>query len=479
VDLVADSKRDRYVVVAPSENDKGVGDRDHASDRTASESSSITSAGSSFAATDAANHTTGYLDNVPLPWSTLPASSIFDTLGTSAFNDLITTCLDDMDHVDPQLLPPSHLQAAITEEVRLQTELSRLKDKHERVLSMRGSLSRQLEHAIIKAELHAVQKIMSNLTKATSRCDRLVRQVYVCNDQIRQIQLQREQHRVGALQVFLYSRPSPRAPESPRAQESTERKSKSVSGTDHLSSATRPTSTATIRPTRLSSVNTPTQQNAFSTSPNKGSARFSTATVISLNHFGFPLPPDRQMDIHRHSDSPSYIGTPVDHPPGMSHGLHVEQPPASKIVPDAAVSPPGTANEILIYPPGHRHSTSAALPTALQLDMPHTPWRESTLPDTVDDGNSQAGSTAPLRIKERRSGRKGRSMMIRRPSRESPKRAKRGRESQLATVSIHDLRLLRGHPLTRSAGVYPAKSGHGGAVDEAGLSDHISFVTSS
>ncbi|RSH88780.1 hypothetical protein EHS25_003008 [Saitozyma podzolica] len=183
VDLVADSKRDRYVVVAPSENDKEVGDResgddgmDHASDRTASESSSITSAGSSFAATDAANHTTGYLDDVPLPWSTLPASSIFDTLGTSAFNDLITTCLDDMDHVDPQLLPPSHLQAAITEEVRLQTELSRLKDKHERVLSMRGSLSRQLEHAIIKAELHAVQKIMSNLTKATSRCDRLVRQ---------------------------------------------------------------------------------------------------------------------------------------------------------------------------------------------------------------------------------------------------------------------------------------------------------------
>jgi hypothetical protein len=184
-----------------------------------------------------------------------------------------------------------------------------------------------------------VQKIMSNLTKATSRCDRLVRQVYVCNDQIRQIQLQREQHRVGALQVFLYSRPSPRAPESPRAQESTERKSKSVSGTDHLSSATRPTSTATIRPTRLSSVNTPTQQNAFSTSPNKGSARFSTATVISLNHFGFPLPPDRQMDIHRHSDSPSYIGTPVDHPPGMSHGLQGQPTKSSFILLVTAIPP--------------------------------------------------------------------------------------------------------------------------------------------
>lgn len=471
VDLVAESEGGHSVGVEPDEragipgeNNRGAGERDpgddgtdHASDRTASESSSIISAGSSFAATDAANHTTGHLDSIPLPWSTLPASSILNTLGTPGFNDLITGCLDDMDHVNPQLLPPSHLQAAITEEVRLQTELSRLKDKHERVVSMRASLSRQLEHAIIKAELHAVQKIMSNLTKATTRRDRLVRQIYVCNDQIRQIQLQREQHRIGALQVLLYSRRSPQAPAFSHAQESAARYSIGESGTDQLSSATRPMSTATIRPTLLSSVNTPTQQNASSTSPNTGSARFSTATAISLNHFGFPLPPDRPMQIHGSSDTPSRIGAPVDHPPGTSRGLHVEvedepeEPLGPKVVSDAPLSPPGTANEILIYPPGHLHSTSAPLFSALQLDMPQTPWRESTLPDTVTQGGAQPSGTAPLRVKGRRSGQKGQSMMIHRPSRESTKRAKRGRESQLETVSIHPLLLLRGRPLTRPA----------------------------
>jgi hypothetical protein len=110
------------------------------------------------------------------------------------------------------------------------------------------------------------------------------------------------------------------------------------------------------------------------------------------------------------------------------------------------VSPPGTANEILIYPPGHRHPFLSAL----HLDMPQTPWRESTLPDTVSQGGSQPGNTAPLRIKGRRPRQKGQSMMIQRPSRESTKRAKRGRESQLETVSIFFYYFVR-RPLTRAS----------------------------
>jgi hypothetical protein len=327
------------------------------------------------------------------------------------------------------------MTTAIAEQARLGSELCRLREKYDRLLSQRETLFRKLEQGMIKTDLHTVQKIMSSLSKATARCDRVARQMYVCNDQVRQIALQRAEHQVGALRVELSRRKSHAKRDAEFVSVVSEEAPSEVQGKDESS----PTSTSTATPQEASIVVlSPVRDNTRLT---VDSRRFSTATVISLNHLGFPLPPDRGIGGFGSSGSSPVITTPVDE---SDRTLVVEierkavESAGSAVKASSGgvdpISQPGSANEILIYPPSHRRSTSAPMPFSPPLDLPHTPWREASEIDHSDVG--VASNTAPLRLKSRKGNDRGRvrSLVVRSQSTDLMLRAKRGRESQLESV---------------------------------------------
>jgi hypothetical protein len=68
--------------------------------------------------------------------------------------------------------------------------------KYAKLVEQRDETVRQ-----IQLEPAAVVRIARALEKQISRCDRVARQMYVCNDQIRQMECQMAEHRVGVWRV--------------------------------------------------------------------------------------------------------------------------------------------------------------------------------------------------------------------------------------------------------------------------------------
>jgi hypothetical protein len=131
-------------------------------------------------------------DNVPLPWSTQPLSSLLPTLPA----DYLPNGQEKLQLRTPHILAPHTLLSLSTEEDRLQLELERLKVKHTTLSQRRDKLISRLgvQHRSgdITSGLQAVQEVIA-------RVDRVARQIYICNDQVRQMEVMKRDHEVGVL----------------------------------------------------------------------------------------------------------------------------------------------------------------------------------------------------------------------------------------------------------------------------------------
>lgn len=125
--------------------------------------------------------------NIPLPWSLVPTSSVSPT-------SLLQ--YQDASPPSPRFLPSHILATCQSESKRLTSELDRLTRKYAKLVEQRDETLRQ-----IQLEPAAVVRIARTLEKQISRCDRVARQMYVCNDQIRQMECQMAEHRVGVWRV--------------------------------------------------------------------------------------------------------------------------------------------------------------------------------------------------------------------------------------------------------------------------------------
>ena len=131
-------------------------------------------------------------DNVPLPWSTQPLSSLLPTLPV----DYLTNGQEELLLRIPHILAPHTLLSLSSEEDRLQLELERLKVKHTTLSQRRDKLISRLglQHRSgnITSGLQAVQEVVA-------RVDRVGRQIYICNDQVRQMGVMKRDHEIGVL----------------------------------------------------------------------------------------------------------------------------------------------------------------------------------------------------------------------------------------------------------------------------------------
>jgi hypothetical protein len=131
-------------------------------------------------------------DNVPLPWSTQPLSSLLPTLPV----DYLSNGQEKLLLRTPHILAPHTLLTLSSEEERLQLELERLKVKHTTLSQRRDKLISRLgvQHRSgdITSGLQAVQEVLA-------RVDRIARQIYICNDQVRQMEVMKRDHEIGVL----------------------------------------------------------------------------------------------------------------------------------------------------------------------------------------------------------------------------------------------------------------------------------------
>jgi hypothetical protein len=385
-------------------------------------------------------------DNVPLPWNTTSISQLQQDLGEDDFDHLIAYTLQHLSTTEPRLLPLSVLRTSASEETRLRNELKRLRSKYETLLRHRDTTLASLATGQVRNEPGAQRRALDTLSRAVGRCDRVVRQIYLCNDQIRQIEIQGEEHVVGALRVALEQNGREisgdvGSPHVVGQSEEEEVLASSPSTEEHG----LPYLPKLGRVVESNEEGKPRPRDLFDPKPRPES----TASGFSIN-LGFPLPPSRSSPITSTptlSMSTSSVDPhdtyPADETPKPdSRGraastsqleIHVQTEDETTV----HLSDYSSQHEILILPPGHhRRSTSAPLfGNAGILDIPRSPWRGP------HDHSPQrpTGSTPPLRLKgspKREKGGKAKSLMEKRRSSDLTRRARRGRESQLQTVSL-------------------------------------------
>ena len=421
--------------------------------------------------------TPGPFQNVPLPWSTVPMASLRSDLGPINFDQLVDYTLKSLTIDNVRLLGPNILTTAASEDARLRAELERLKGKYQATTHQRDRAVSELETQAINGELRSVLRTLGGLKKLTQRCDRLAKQIFICNDQIRQIEIQGEEHIIGALR-FAIDNPCSRKRASfqPSKRKTLEFNVEDATGIDppgspvHLGSPVSAGKSDSSRRVHFEPL-----FEHLRTPGSLDSRPTSVATILSLGlgNLGFPIPPSRNDAEGSSDNSPgpqldSVTATILDEPltakplrpkslakAASTNNIHLHRHL------DRSVEDRDEAQEITIYPPGHKRSESAPLLGA--LDLPHTPWMPQLPTATTSSsggsvgthtlstslslldlsfsrqpGTAQLGPTAPLKVKGGRANEKAtrtRSMMVCSPGSDAIRRPWRGRDTQLETVS--------------------------------------------
>ncbi|WVQ68030.1 uncharacterized protein L199_006236 [Kwoniella botswanensis] len=340
-------------------------------------------------------------DDLPIPWCTKPSSELLAEIGEELYNNLIEHSLSDQMVSSPRLLHPVILENSKSEEIRLRAELSRLKEKHFLLVNQRESLSQKIEQGIFKLDQIKLHKMVQALGQASRRVDRVSRQIYICNDQIRQIEIEAKEHSVGVVKISLKKRDKElkslkeeldsimqnkqnQHEVETHARDSVNEDSSYISTPrDHGSATTATTTVRFLEPP------TPSPRSPVKISLNRSSRPLSTATVINIHSLSFPFPPDRKRDDPSSSGNPSEL----DETKGMSkyttHGgltvkiceneegegeteQDLDTDKESTDSHTTAISITGPTNEILIYPPGHHRSLSAPI---MGLEVPLSAYR--------------------------------------------------------------------------------------------------------
>ncbi|WWD02618.1 hypothetical protein V865_000658 [Kwoniella europaea PYCC6329] len=339
-------------------------------------------------------------DNLPIPWCTKPSSELLAEIGEEPYKILIEHSLSDQMVSSPRLLHPVILENSKSEEIRLRAELSRLKEKHFLLVNQRESLTKKIEQGIFKLDQIKLHKMVQALGQASRRVDRVSRQIYICNDQIRQIEIEAKEHSVGVVKISLKKRDTElkslkeeldsimqnkqnQHEVETHARDSVNEDSSYISTPRSNGSAT--TATTTVR---FFEPPTPSPKSPMKISLNRSFRPLSTTTVININSLSFPIPPDRERD------DPSFFGDPSDLDEErvrseytIDGGLTVQICGNDEKVErerdfdvdmestdshTASISITGPTNEILIYPPGHHRSFSAPI---MGLEVPLSAYR--------------------------------------------------------------------------------------------------------
>jgi len=344
-------------------------------------------------ATISPDKTTGSrYENVPLPWSTQSLSTLLPTLPW----DYLSTGLGEISTQTPHLLAPHTLHSLSSEEDRLRLELERLKVKHTTLSQRRDKLIARLglqqRSGDITPGLQAIQETVS-------RVDRVARQIYICNDQLRQMEVMKRDHEIGILLWALERARVDAEVEKMHAGEMKERLADVVKDERmvvpdiQLTRATLYEVESTPEDEGYEVLNSPmVEQEEDSYTEIVPKARPLSTISISSERFGFPIPPSRpsnllpvsQIDIDRkcgasidssgHEFDDAETETDPDYDSSFGHDPDLQAVNSSFLLP----------YNITIYPPGQGRSTDQVYPSS-----PHTPHgsTDSHQPHQRDDGH--------------------------------------------------------------------------------------------
>lgn len=138
----------------------------------------------------------GRFENVPLPWSTHPLSIVESALPAS----YLPSALDRLLSTAALVLSPDTFASLSSEETRLQLELDRLKIKHTRLSQHRDKLlAKSFARVQTVGTRDGGAELLRAMQEAVARVDRVSRQIFICNDQIRQMEVLKRDHEVGVL----------------------------------------------------------------------------------------------------------------------------------------------------------------------------------------------------------------------------------------------------------------------------------------
>lgn len=305
-------------------------------------------------------------DNVPLPWSTQPLSSLLPRLPA----DYLSNGHEALTLRTPHILAPDTLLSLSSEEERLQLELERLKVKHTTLSQRREKLILRLgvQHRSgdITAGLQAVQEVIG-------RVDRVARQIYICNDQVRQMEVMKRDHEVGVLLWALDQARMEMGAVNVKAIRGVEEERMSIQVPDiQLTRATIYENEYSPEEDGYEILNSPAveqEEEFYAEILSKKERPISTISIAS-GRFGFPIPPSRPSVNPPVSDA-------VLSPTSESHGHEFDDAETECDYDSSFGHEPDLQAvnrnfllpyNITIYPPSQGVSGTQAYPTS-----PHTP----------------------------------------------------------------------------------------------------------
>jgi hypothetical protein len=304
-------------------------------------------------------------DNVPLPWSTQPLSSSLPTLPV----DYLPNCQEALLLREPHILSPQTLLSLSSEEDRLQLELERLKVKHTTLSQRRDKLISRLG---LQHRSGDITSALQGLQEVIGRVDRVARQIYICNDQVRQMEVMKRDHEIGVLLWALDQARMEEAIENDEVCNGMEEERMVVQIPDiQLTRATLYENDHTPEDDGYEILNSPAveQEEESYTDILSEKERPISSISIASGRFGFPIPPSRP------SINPSVSTTVLS--PESSHGHEFDDAETECDYDSSFGHEPDyqavnrnflLPDNITIYPPSRGLTGSQAYPTS-----PHTP----------------------------------------------------------------------------------------------------------
>lgn len=318
-------------------------------------------------------------ENVPLPWSTHPLSSLLSSLP----RDYLSIGRDELSSRTPHILSPDTLASLTSEEDRLQLELGRLKVKHTSLSQRRDKLITRLG---VQQRTGDISTALQAVQETVGRVDRVARQIYICNDQLRQMEVMKRDHEIG---VLLWALERDRMGHQSQLEE-VRADCRLESQLSEPAKSTTPPMIPDIQLTRATLYDpTESQDDGYEVldSPmvepeDTESYAEKRLSCISLSspRFGFPIPPTRLFTYPptpvkgEGAISPSSDGeghefddaeTDYDYDSSFGH-----EPDRQAVNYDSLTLP--NPYQIMICPPGQGPTTYPGSP-----DMPHTPLGSS------------------------------------------------------------------------------------------------------
>jgi len=287
----------------------------------------------------------------------------------------------------PHILASNTLLALSSEEDRLQLELERLKVKHTTLSQRRDKLISRLgvQHRSgdITSGLQAVQEVIA-------RVDRVARQIYICNDQVRQMEVMKRDHEIGVLLWALNQARVERQNMEIKVFRGVEEERMVVPVPDiQFTRATLYETDDTPEDDGYEILNSPAveEEDSYANILSEKERPMSTISIAS-GRFGFPIPPSRpsvnppvlspKSDSHSHEFDDAE--TECDYDSSFGHEPDYQPVNRNFLLP----------YNITIYPPSQGMTGTQTYPSS-----PHTP-QEST-----DSHSARGHDRLPLPLNRR------------------------------------------------------------------------------